>query len=116
MSSAHQTGMLFQPPDAANPERLRELRSFGAAEARREAHRRQTRARKEKLYQEILEFSCGRGGFTADELAAAWDCPANHVAPRISELLKSGRLIETGERRQTRSGSWAAVLEAADRA
>ncbi len=81
-----------------------------AADARRDAHARQTREKKQKLYEEILEFAHGRGGFTADELAESWDCSPNHVAPRISELLKLGKLVETGARRKTRSGAWAAVL------
>jgi len=115
MSNAHQTGMLFPPPpsERADAARVEQLQTFGATEARRAAHKRQTREKRAKLYEEILEFSYGRGGFTADELAESWNCSPNHVAPRISELLKSGRLIETGERRRTRSGSFAAVLTTA---
>jgi len=81
-----------------------------AADARRDAHARQTREKKQKLYEEILEFAHGRGGFTADELAESWNCSPNHVAPRISEMLDKGLLVETGERRKTRSDGWAAVL------
>ena len=114
MSHAHQPS-LFAPPDAANPERLRELRSFGAAEARREAHRRQNPSRKEKMWDRIVEFIRARGNATADEITAAWGCSPNSVAPRCCELLKLGRLRMTGAHRETRQGGRAAVLEVAPR-
>lgn len=49
-------------------------------------------------------------GITADEVAAAWGCSHNHVAPRISELLRAGRLLRTTFTRKTRAGSAARVL------
>ena len=52
-------------------------------------------------------------GATADELCAAWGCSANHTAPRLTELLKAGKLVRTGERRKTRAGCSAAVLRVA---
>ncbi len=60
----------------------------------------------------ILDFAMRRGarGFTADELAADWCCFANHVAPRIGELIRAGKLIVTRERRSTRSGCLARVV------
>jgi hypothetical protein len=66
------------------------------------------------LRKRILAFAleCGRHGFIADELEAAWGCSHNHTSPRIAELLADGELIPTGERRRTRSGSTAHVFVA----
>lgn len=63
----------------------------------------------------IMAFAiqCGELGFIADELAAAWNCSHNHVAPRISELLRVGCLRPTGRTRRTRAGCLARVLVAA---
>ena len=65
---------------------------------------------KEKVRLRILDFVRERGdnGATADEVAAAWDCSHNHVAPRISELQDDGRLVPR-HRRKTRSGRNARV-------
>ncbi len=106
-------GMLFPPPpsDMADLERVRQMQAFSATEARREAQ--PTGREKETLYNAIIAWTRKHGDFTADELAAAWRCNPNHVAPRISELLTLGRLVETGARRKTRSGHWAAVLKEA---
>lgn len=69
---------------------------------------------KNETWERILAYAEGRGcrGFTADELADAWGCSHNHVAPRISELSESGYLILNGERRRTRSGCLARVFVA----
>jgi hypothetical protein len=79
-------------------------------DTRRAAHAR-VRPAKERRYRRILDFGRTRGpcGLTADELVAAWNCSANSVAPRICELKKSGRLVETKRTRLTRSGSPARV-------
>lgn len=67
---------------------------------------------KEQTRREVLAFIIGRGkqGATADEIAAAFECTHNHVAPRISELKLKGQVVPSGERRKTRSGCSAAVL------
>jgi hypothetical protein len=72
------------------------------------------RLSKNETWARILEYAelRGRLGFTADELAAAWGCSHNHVAPRICELSESGDLVLTGERRRTRSGFFAGVYVA----
>jgi len=79
-------------------------------DTRRAAHERVTPT-KERIYAQILAFGYDRGsrGFTADELCVAWNCPANHVAPRVCELAKARRLIATTRTRRTRSGSPARV-------
>ena len=64
------------------------------------------------MYERILSFArwTGARGFTADELAAHWNCDHNHVAPRVSELHKKHkRLIATTRTRRTRTGSPARV-------
>jgi hypothetical protein len=107
----NQAQLPFGDPLAANPERLRQMREFGSAEARRESLKSQTGAKREKVYQRIMEYAAAYAeGFTADEISACWHCSINHVAPRITELLQLGRLKMTGERRKTRAGGWAAVL------
>lgn len=69
---------------------------------------------KAAIRKRILDFAIERGrrGFTADELAAAWNCSHNHSSPRIAELVADGQLIPTGERRRTRSGCTAHVFVA----
>jgi hypothetical protein len=71
---------------------------------------------KQEIYARILGFARWRGhrGLTADELAAAWHCDHNHVAPRISELKKSGQLIPTKHCRPTRAHSLARVFVASE--
>jgi AraC-like DNA-binding protein len=49
-------------------------------------------------------------GITADQVAEAFGCSPNHVAPRISELGAMGRLLPTDQRRKTRAGCTARVL------
>jgi hypothetical protein len=60
----------------------------------------------------ILDFATQRGpyGLTCDELAQVWACSPNHVAPRCTELVKSGQLVVTDRCRQTSSGNSARVL------
>lgn len=47
--------------------------------------------------------------FTTDELAIRWNCETGHVAPRVSELVKRGDLVASGQRRKTRMGALANV-------
>ena len=79
-------------------------------DTRRAAHARIGPGR-EKIYQRILDFARQRGsrGLIADELAASWVCSHNQVAPRISELVKRGRLVAAQCTRLTRTGSPARV-------
>ena len=74
-------------------------------------------ASKEVVRKRVLEFAAGRGerGITADEVAEAFHCTHNHVAPRISELRTMGLLLPSDHRRATRSGCTARVLVAARR-
>lgn len=79
-----------------------------AANLRAEPTKRATR-------EEIYAFALARGdhGVTADEIAARWGTSHNHVAPRVTEMKLSGRLVPTTRRRATRSGCLARVLIAA---
>jgi|ERR671922_2205181 hypothetical protein len=79
-------------------------------DTRRAAHTRITPT-KQKTYAEILAVAGERGayGVIADEISDEWNCSHNHVAPRISELAKSGQLVRTRRTRLTRSGSPASV-------
>jgi hypothetical protein len=77
-----------------------------------EANRR-IAATKEAVRMEVYTWakSRGRQGITPDEAAEHFNCSHNHVAPRITELKAMKVLVPNGDRRRTRSGSWAAVLE-----
>jgi predicted ArsR family transcriptional regulator len=55
------------------------------------------------------------GPATADGLADYMGLPLNSVAPRLTELGKAGLVRRTGDRRETRSGGSAAVLEVVQR-
>src|SRR4051812_35023381 len=85
--------------------------STGAIDTREAAHASIIPA-KRKIYAEILRFATEQRvrGLIADELAAAWECSHNHVAPRIRELADSGELIDSGRRRPTRTGRSARVF------
>ena len=63
---------------------------------------------------QIIALATQRGyhGITADEVTAPWGCSPNHVAPRITELKKSGLLVRTNRTRPTQTGSPARVLVA----
>jgi len=67
---------------------------------------------KQQIWDEILSFALKqrRTGITADEVAAAWNCSANHVAPRITELKATGRLVPADRCWRTRAGCSARVL------
>jgi hypothetical protein len=80
-------------------------------ETRREAFTR-IAPTKQETYDRILLFARDRRswGLTADEIALDWNCSHNHSSPRISELLKAGKLIATKRRRPTRTGSPATVF------
>lgn len=71
-----------------------------------------TSLQKDEIRATVMQFAIGQGarGITADEVAAAWDCSPNHVAPRITELKAKGHLVDSGDKRATRSGKFAAVL------
>jgi hypothetical protein len=89
-----------QPLGYCNPESL-------AAHARVALTKRQT-------CRQIMSLVVQREhyGIIADEVTALWGCSPNHVAPRITELKKSGLLVETDHTRPTRTGSPARVLVA----
>ena len=107
MSGASQTGFDFGLPETQRPRQ----EPWMPADARREAHARQTPSRKERMWERIMEYAASHPeGFTADQLAADWHCSPNHTAPRCTELLQLGRLRMTGEKRRTRSSYLAAVL------
>ena len=61
---------------------------------------------------QILEWirDLGAWGATSDEIERMYDLKHQTCSARLSELKKSGELIDSGKRRETRSGSKAAVL------
>jgi hypothetical protein len=57
--------------------------------------------------------SIGAYGATRDELSITLSMPLTTVCGRVRELLDLGAVIETDQRRVTRTGSTAVVLQAA---
>lgn len=53
----------------------------------------------------------GEDGATADDICADLRLTRNSVAPRFVELRDLGKIRETGARRKTPTGAWAAVYE-----
>lgn len=47
--------------------------------------------------------------FTADEVASGLGLSILTVRPRVTELYKQGKLVDTGHRRRNASGHWAKV-------
>ncbi len=107
MTAAHQTGFDFAPKARQEPW----MQPASTGDTRRTAHERQTAKRKERTWQRIMEYIRAHGDATADEITAAWDASPNSIAPRCCELLKLGRLVKTGEYRETRYGCKAAVVK-----
>ena len=52
----------------------------------------------------------GRIGATRDEISAELGLPIQSVCPPVLAMLRSGRIIETPKRRNTRAGKPAAVM------
>ena len=78
--------------------------SVSAHDTTPESHRDSIR---QKLYDVIAASPDGR---TADELEVLLGMAHQTVSARLSELLRAGRLVDSGERRKTRLGKDARVL------
>ena len=65
----------------------------------------------------IFEFVARQGikGCNRDEIARALELTTQTVSPRVNELVRLGLLLETDQRRPTRSGRAAVVLIASKR-
>ena len=55
-------------------------------------------------------------GLTVDELESVTGLPHQTASPRVNELAKSGQIVDSGQRRPTRSGRNAVVWVAAKNA
>jgi predicted ArsR family transcriptional regulator len=64
------------------------------------------------MRERVLEVLWTKGGMTADQVAERLRLDALSVRPRVSELLRLGLVRRSGERRRTRLGKLAAVVEA----
>jgi len=64
-----------------------------------------------RMRQRIAEFLAGRGshGATDEEIQKALNMPGNTERPRRVELLQRRLVLDTGMRRQTSAGRYAAV-------
>lgn len=73
------------------------------------AHRVASKA--PSLRRQVLEFLIARGtrGATDQEIQEALGLPSNTEIPRRWELVKAGKIVDSGFRRSTRSGCAAAV-------
>jgi len=65
-----------------------------------------------RMRERVLEVLWTKGGMTADQVAERLRLDALSVRPRVSELLRLGLVRRSGERRRTRLGKLAAVVEA----
>jgi hypothetical protein len=54
--------------------------------------------------------AAGKSGRTRDEISVGLSLPIQSVCPPVLAMLRSGRLIETNQRRNTRAGKPAAVI------
>lgn len=70
---------------------------------------------KQKRYAQIMKVYATRptDGLTPEEAAFILELDIRQTAPRCTELVKLGKLEETGERRETKMGRGAAVLRLA---
>lgn len=57
----------------------------------------------------VLGFLIETGGATDEEVQLGLDMNPSTVRPRRGELVKMGRVKDSGQRRKTRSGRWAVV-------
>lgn len=70
-------------------------------------------ARSQTLRDRMLAIIRGReDGATRDELAALLGIPIQTVCPRVDELIHMGDVVQTADRRPTRSGRSAFILRA----
>lgn len=74
-------------------------------------------AKAPSLRDDILgHFVKSSNGFTCDEIEELFEIKHQTASARIRELVMFGKLVDTGERRKTRSGRPARVYEAAEAA
>ncbi|MCA1379516.1 MarR family transcriptional regulator [Bradyrhizobium sp. BRP05] len=68
------------------------------------------------LRDNILAFIRREGDATCDEVEVRCNLTHQTASARIRELVLQGKLVDTGDRRKTRSGRKARVYEAAEAA
>ncbi len=54
------------------------------------------------------------GPLTAEQICDALGIDGSSTRPRLVELRREGQVVDTGQRRRTRSGRWAVVWAARD--
>lgn len=64
-----------------------------------------------RLRREVYEWLAGRGvdGGTDEEIQAALNMPSSTQRPRRVELVRAGRVVDSGRQRPTKSGRKAVV-------
>ena len=89
--------------------------SRGAGKRNRNDVYQETMPRHGKDGERVLQKlrSLGYHGATRDELSISLLMPLTTVCGRVNELLKQQLILETDQRRQTRTGSTAVVLRSA---
>lgn len=68
---------------------------------------------KDALRNQILQYLRDTGGATGDEIVVALNLRTQTVSARLSELVADGRALKSDERRPTRSGCMARVIQPA---
>lgn len=66
----------------------------------------------QRVYRYIQEQ--GEHGATNEEIEYALGMSGNTVRPRVDDLKKAGRIVDSGARRRTRSGRQARVVRVAE--
>lgn len=87
-------------------------RNYHRGNAESEAANGRVHGKKEAMQQRILAFirSMGLDGATCDQIEIALDMAHQTASARVSELKKLRLIVDSGSRRETRTGSKAAVL------
>lgn len=99
--------------DDQPPKRQRDLFADYGQHARA-TRRESVKAHRRPMLADIIEHlrSCGTAGATRYEIADAIDRPIQSVCRPCLAILNDQSAVETGERRKTRWGRWAAVMVA----
>lgn len=77
-------------------------------------HAKAVREQVAQVYQHSFTLAGTRTEYTADEVASFLGLSILTIRPRVTELTKLGKLVDTGKRRKNASGHMAKVLKWAE--
>lgn len=85
-------------------------RKHGGADTSVMAHARVQKARDRDEVLALIR-AAGQAGATLDQVAARLNIGCNRLSGRFTELRRDGQIVDSGERRKTRTGSLARVYK-----